>query len=35
MEYKKWIGAAVVVVVVLFALKSFAPTNIRNSLGLN
>jgi hypothetical protein len=34
MEWKKWIGAAVVVVVVLFLIKQFAPASIQQQLGL-
>lgn len=34
MEYKKWIGVAVVVVVVLYIIQLAAPANIKTSLGL-
>jgi hypothetical protein len=33
--WEKWVGAAAVVVVVLFVLHTFAPASIKTSLGIS
>lgn len=33
--WEKWVGAAAVVVVVLFLLHTFAPASIKSSLGIS